>query len=293
MRVIAVIVSFVMAAALAASGVAALASPKPAAALKQAQAAAASMSTPTLVLAIAGADPGAGAVVAERCTACHSFGEGEANRLGPNLFGIVGARIAGAAGFTYSSALMALNQAGETWTLGRLDAFLESPFEAIPGTRMGFAGIADAGERADLLAFLRALSDDPVPLVPVMPAGGVLAAPLTLAVAQVEAGERMYRRAGCVPCHAESLWGVVDTREDGDGDGPALRGDQFARRWFGGDVLALLTALQTMPPDRPGGLEPAGYIDLLAFILAENGFRIGEAALPGDPAALAEMGFHQ
>ncbi len=293
MRALAIIALSIASAPIAGGGLAAIAMSKPAAVEKQAQADAGSLSTPALILAIAGADADAGTVVAARCTACHSLGDGEANRIGPNLFGIVGALIARADGFTYSSALTALNQAGETWTFGRLDAFLESPFVAVPGTRMGFAGIPDATERADLLAFLRLLAADPVPLAPVTPAGGVVLAPLTLAAAQVEAGERTYRRAGCVPCHAESLWGVVDTRENGDGDGPALIGDQFARRWFGGDVLTLLTALQTMPPDRPAGLEPPRYIDLLAFILAKNGFRVGDVALPGDRAALAEMGFHQ
>jgi cytochrome c len=293
MRVLAIIAFSVVPVQMAGDDAAAIAAAKPVAVEKQARPDAGSLSTPELILAIAGADANAGAVVAERCIACHSFGEGDADGIGPNLFGIVGAPIARAGGFGYSPALAALNEAGENWTFGRLDAFLESPFAAVPGTRMGFAGVPDAGQRADLLAFLRMLSDDPVPLVPVMPADGVLLAPLTLAAAQVEAGERMYRSAGCVPCHAESLWGVVDTRENGDGDGPALIGDQFARRWFGGDVLALLTALQTMPPDRPAGLESASYVDLLAFILAKNGFRVGDMELPGDPAALAGMGFLQ
>jgi cytochrome c len=293
MRTLAVIAVSVMSAQIAGGVAAAIAASKPDAAMKQTPADAGSMSAPELILAIAGADANAGALVAERCAACHSLGKDEANGIGPNLFDIVGAPVARAVGFAYSPALTALNQAGATWTFGRLDAFLENPFAAVPGTRMGFAGIPDAAERADLLAFLRTLSDDPLPFVPVMPPGGVLLAPLTLAAAQVEAGERMYRRAGCVPCHAESLWGVVDTREDGDGDGPALIGNQFARRWFGGDVLALLTALQAMPPDRPGALEPVSYIDLLAFILATNGFQLGDVALPGEPAGLAAMGFHQ
>ena len=253
------------------------------------------LSTPTVILAVNAGDEEAGARLAERCLVCHTIGDGEGHGVGPNLFEIVGAPIASAAGFAYSNAMISLNGAGEIWTFGRLDTFLADPFAAIPGTRMGFPGIADAADRIDLIAFMRTLSLEPVPIVPVPPDPAMppLAA-LTFSIEQVDRGRSLYQSAGCTACHAASLRGVVDDREPNNGDGPPLIGDPFARKWFGGDVLALYSDLrQTMPPAAPDTLGAAEYADLLAFILATIGFRVGEASLPTDPNQLSQIGFHQ
>ena len=115
----------------------------------------------TLAERIAAADPAAGEAVARQCSGCHSMDQGGATRVGPNLFGIVGDTIATREGFTYSDAIAGL---GGDWTYEALDGYLEAPRAYAPGTRMGFAGIADADDRAALIAYLRSNDDDPAPL---------------------------------------------------------------------------------------------------------------------------------
>jgi cytochrome c len=98
----------------------------------------------------AAGDPGRGAAVYERCQACHSL---ERNRTGPKHCGLLGRKAGGVAGFSYSKAL---KDSGILWDAESLDRFLENPFKAVPGTRMGYAGVKDPQERADLIAFLAA-----------------------------------------------------------------------------------------------------------------------------------------
>ncbi len=268
---------------------------KPTPMWKQSPPAWAQPTDPALVFDVATADLTAGEAEAALCTICHTLQQGAADLVGPNLFDIVGAPIGGRDRVVYSPSMRALNEAGAIWTLGFLDLFLASPATVIPGTRMGFVGIADERARINLIAYLRSLSNDPVPLAPVGSGDdGLLLAPLTFTEQQVDAGRNRYFRAECADCHAANLAGVLDTREDGDGDGPALTGRRFVERWFGGPVSELFrTIVETMPPERPGTLDLAQYADLVAFILAENGFRTGDVPLPTDPDALAGMGFYQ
>jgi cytochrome c2 len=248
-----------------------------------------------LLVAIAEADVAAGAAFAVQCQICHTLGEEEGHGIGPNLFDVVGEPVGAADGYAYSEALLALNAAGAVWDFDRLNAFLENPRDAVPGTKMGFVGITDAEDRVNVLAFLRSLSNVPVAFAPAGDAGGIgLLEPLTFTAAQVESGRAWYHRAGCVDCHGLTLHGVVDTREDGEGDGPALVGPRFAATWFGGNALDLYQLVQeTMPLDRPREEATLIYADLLAFILAENGFAAGAINFPTDAATLAQMGFYQ
>jgi cytochrome c len=106
--------------------------------------------------AFAAGDPERGAVVFQKCYACHSVVPGETGLTGPNLAGVVGRRIASAPGFDYSPALAALAEQGAgVWTEAAMDAFIRAPEELVPGTEMTFVGLPDAGERADVIAFLR------------------------------------------------------------------------------------------------------------------------------------------
>ncbi len=98
----------------------------------------------------AGNDAEHGKTVFARCVACHDLNTG-ANRLGPSLKGIVGRKSGSIANFAYSPALKASNK---VWNAATLDAFLTSPIKYIPGTRMPFAGIPNAQDRADLIAYL-------------------------------------------------------------------------------------------------------------------------------------------
>ncbi len=114
-----------------------------------------------LAALLAAADPQAGAKSARICGACHSFDKGGPNKIGPNLWDIVGRQIGGADGYGYSDALSGM---GGEWDYAALDAFLAKPSGFAPGTRMSFAGIKKAEDRANLIVFMREQSDDPRPL---------------------------------------------------------------------------------------------------------------------------------
>lgn len=102
-----------------------------------------------------------GVTVARRCQACHTFDEGGAQRTGPNLYDIVNARFAHIDAYNYSDALAGMD--GE-WTYEALNEFIYNPRGYVPGTKMNFAGIRSAQDRADLIVYLRSLSDSPAPL---------------------------------------------------------------------------------------------------------------------------------
>ncbi len=112
---------------------------------------------------LAAADVASGQNIAKRCAACHSFDKGGPAKVGPPLYDIVGHAKAASEVYAakYSSAL---KSAGGSWTYEDLNAFLHSPKTDIPGTTMGFAGLKKPQERADIIAWLRTLSDAPVAL---------------------------------------------------------------------------------------------------------------------------------
>ena len=114
-----------------------------------------------ILVRLAAANADAGLAVRPRCATCHTFEQNGPNRVGPNLWNTVGRDKASIPGFQYSEAM---RNAPGTWTFQELDAFLTAPARHTPGTRMNFPGLPSATERANLIAYLRTLSTNPVPL---------------------------------------------------------------------------------------------------------------------------------
>jgi YVTN family beta-propeller protein len=119
---------------------------------------------------IAEADPGQGRQIAKICGNCHSFQLGAGHKIGPNLYGVAGRRIAIAPGYPFSPSL--LGKVTETWTNENLDAFLTKPKDWVPGTKMTFPGLPNERERAAVIAYLRALPDQPLAEGETQAAGG-------------------------------------------------------------------------------------------------------------------------
>jgi len=113
--------------------------------------------------ALAKADPKKGEGDVALCKVCHSFDKGAPSPVGPNLYGVVGRKIASLDGFNYTPALKGKQSEGD-WTFEHLDLWLTNPQAFAAGTTMAFPGFPDVATRADVIAFLRTKSDNPVPL---------------------------------------------------------------------------------------------------------------------------------
>lgn len=128
---------------------------------KPAEAAAAAAGPAPIAPLLAKADAAAGQTAAKACAACHSFEKGGANKVGPNLFGVLGGSKGHVQGFGYSDALV---KTGGQWSYDELNKFLYDPKAYAPGTKMTFAGLKKDQERANVIAYLRSLADTPQPL---------------------------------------------------------------------------------------------------------------------------------
>lgn len=116
-----------------------------------------------LLLASARVDKGK--KIAVRCASCHTFTKDERNAVGPNLWGIVGNKKAHLGDkFAYSTAML---KKGGVWNYTALFHFLHKPQSYVPGTRMSFIGLSKSQEIADVISYLRTMSDNPPPLPPV------------------------------------------------------------------------------------------------------------------------------
>ncbi|PIT70799.1 c-type cytochrome [Bartonella tribocorum] len=101
-----------------------------------------------------------GRKIFRQCAICHTSGRNQAGRVGPVLWEIVDRPLASTTGFAYSRVLRA--HSDQKWDFVTLDRYLRSPRETFPGTTMSFRGIKNDQDRADLLLYLRSLSDHPV-----------------------------------------------------------------------------------------------------------------------------------
>jgi len=109
---------------------------------------------------LAKADAKKGEADAKICATCHNFDKGGGAKIGPDLWGVVGRPVASAAGFAYSDSIKSV---GGDWSYAKLNDWISNPKGMAAGTKMAFAGEKDAQKRADILAYLQTLSDQPVP----------------------------------------------------------------------------------------------------------------------------------
>ena len=167
------------------------------------------------VTSAAGAQPigdaGAGEAVFGKCRGCHEVGDAARHKTGPSLNGLFGRAAGKAEGFRYSEAMVRAGDKGLVWHAQELDSFLERPRQIVPKTRMSFAGLSDAKDRADLIAYLRTFSQSPANY----PEADPTAAPTDHDVSEEilaiqgdpEYGE--YLSSECTTCHQ------VDGSDDG------------------------------------------------------------------------------
>jgi cytochrome c len=128
-----------------------------------ASAAPAAEALPDFASAIPAADAAAGKEIAQRCQQCHVWDKNGPNKIGPDLYGVIGRPRASHPGFSYSTAM---TSKGGTWTYEEIFRFLRSPGRYIPGTKMSFIGLPRPQDRLNLLAFMRSWADAPPPLPP-------------------------------------------------------------------------------------------------------------------------------
>ncbi|WP_027039613.1 c-type cytochrome [Mesorhizobium ciceri] len=106
-----------------------------------------------------------GAAVFKKCQACHSGEKGGPNKVGPDLWDLIDRPVAEHEGFAYSAGMKEFSKGGaEKWTYDNLNHFITSPKKFVKGTAMGFAGLPKDEDRANVIAYLRTLSDNPKPL---------------------------------------------------------------------------------------------------------------------------------
>ena len=150
-----------------------------------------------------------GQKVSHYCAQCHDWSKGGPNRIGPNLWNILGsARGEDRGGFAFSSAMKAK---GGTWTYAELFRFLKNPQGYISGTKMTFAGVSSVQDRIDLIAYIRTWADSPAPLPapeaakPAAAQAAAPAAPQTAALAAAPAATPASPAAGSLPDFAKAI----------------------------------------------------------------------------------------
>ena len=272
-----------------------------------------------LATLLASADPTRGADVAKKCAICHNFDKGGPNLIGPNLYGVLGRKIASHEGYEYSDALK--SKSSEDWDYEKINHMIENPNAFAPGTKMAlFPGLPDAKQRADVIVFLRTKNDNPPPLPEPVAAGGGEGKPAgetagggaaaggsevvaLLATADPKQGEA---DAGlCKVCHkfekgggalvGPDLYGVVGRKiasVEGFAYTPALKAHDGV--WTYENLDPWLKNPQTFAPGTmmafPGVADAKKRANIIAFLRmnADTPAPLPEAAAATPPAAPAE-----
>ena len=163
---------------------------------------------------LASSDPAKGEQVFKKCAACHNADKGGANALGPNLWAVLGEPVGkGANGFAFSEALAGK---GGNWDWESLSTWLANPKKFAPGTKMTFAGLSNPEDRANIIAFLNAHSDSPLPL-PAAPAEAASAAGVSGDKAAAEAAGAGAQKAENEPVLTEQQTGANPKNVGGEG----------------------------------------------------------------------------
>jgi len=109
----------------------------------------------------ASANASDGAKIFKKCAACHSISQGGANKIGPALWGVLGRKAGNISDYKYSKAMAAH---GKTWSFEEMNSFLIKPKNWIKGTKMSFAGLKNAKERAAVILYMNGYTDNPLPI---------------------------------------------------------------------------------------------------------------------------------
>ena len=158
--------------------------------------------------AFATGDPARGEQVFLKCKSCHQVGPSAKNTVGPHLNGLFGRRAGSIDGVTYSDDMVRAGQNGLHWDAENLDVYIGNPRSLISKTRMQFRGISDAGERADVIAYLRTFSDNPSNIPEAAPTADPSSHdpavdPSILAI-QGDPAYGEYLAGECTTCHQQS-----------------------------------------------------------------------------------------
>ena len=117
--------------------------------------------TGNIMALFASASAAEGAKIFSKCKACHSIAKGGGNKIGPALWGVLGRKAGSLSDYKYSKAMIAY---GKPWSFEEMDGFLAKPKEWIKGTKMSYAGLKSAKDRASLILYMNENTDSPLPL---------------------------------------------------------------------------------------------------------------------------------
>ena len=120
-----------------------------------------SSGTGNIMALFASATAADGAKIFSKCKACHSIAKGGGNKIGPALWGVLGRKAGSLSDYKYSKAMTAY---GKSWSLEEMNGFLTKPKEWVKGTKMSYAGLKNAKDRASLILYMNENTDSPIPL---------------------------------------------------------------------------------------------------------------------------------